>query len=367
MLFRSENSMDGLGGEAPQELDPYTRALEEHNRKEPKREIIEEVQWPAGALEESGLEAELSKEQMDLIQEQERQAFMEKTKHVVSASKMFSKIRNRIKSKPLKINLKMNKPAEEDEGPGLQPKTGENTPAEGLSDGEKEDTWYDEDLTEYDFRGNEDGNLVRRMERMRQKKEVHDPGELEDGEHSPSPEPVRPHLRRKRKMKTENRDGTPLLDEPKVLEEGEIDNDAPSPAHKSPWVVTGVPPPPMGSAISFLDTSVPPPNMPGMVGGFGPSRPPLNIQPNHFAGGPMLGFPPIGMPAIPPPVPILNPNLIRPGERPVLLGAPPLGIPPTDPYADYDKRNADRYGRRYDEYDRRRDSGHRSEEHTSEL
>ena len=30
---------------------------------------------------------------------------------------------------------------------------------------------------------------------MRQKKEVHDPGELEDGEHSPSPEPVRPHLR----------------------------------------------------------------------------------------------------------------------------------------------------------------------------
>ena len=32
--------MDGLGGEAPQELDPYTRALEEHNRKEPKREII---------------------------------------------------------------------------------------------------------------------------------------------------------------------------------------------------------------------------------------------------------------------------------------------------------------------------------------
>ena len=38
--------------------------------------IIEEVSWPAGALEESGLEEqpELTKEQMDLMQEQERQA-----------------------------------------------------------------------------------------------------------------------------------------------------------------------------------------------------------------------------------------------------------------------------------------------------
>ena len=35
---------------------------------------------------------------------------------------MFSKIRNRIKGKPLKINLKMNKPVEEE--PGLQPYTG---------------------------------------------------------------------------------------------------------------------------------------------------------------------------------------------------------------------------------------------------
>ena len=45
-----------------------------------------------------------------------------RTKHVVNASKMFSKIRNRIKGKPLKINLKMNKPAEEE--PGLEPYTG---------------------------------------------------------------------------------------------------------------------------------------------------------------------------------------------------------------------------------------------------
>ncbi len=42
----------------------------------------------------------------------------------MTASKMFSKIRNRIRSKPLKINLKMSRPAV-DEEPGLQPQTGE--------------------------------------------------------------------------------------------------------------------------------------------------------------------------------------------------------------------------------------------------
>ena len=36
---------------------------------------------------------------------------------------MFSKVRNRIKSKPLKINLKMHV-KQEDEEPGLQPVTG---------------------------------------------------------------------------------------------------------------------------------------------------------------------------------------------------------------------------------------------------
>jgi hypothetical protein len=47
-----------------------------------------------------------------------------RTREVVTASKMFSKIRNRIRSKPLKINLKMSRPAV-DEEPGLQPQTGE--------------------------------------------------------------------------------------------------------------------------------------------------------------------------------------------------------------------------------------------------
>ena len=66
-----------------------------------------------------------------------------------------------------------------------------------------------------------DDHLTRRMERMRQKKEAHDPGELEDGEHSPSPEPVRPHLRRKRLQKPGTRGSTPLLDEKVVVEERE--------------------------------------------------------------------------------------------------------------------------------------------------
>ena len=51
--------------------------------------------------------------------------YLSRTKNVVSASKMFSKIRNRIKSKPLKINLKTTKPLEgDDDGPGLDGRTG---------------------------------------------------------------------------------------------------------------------------------------------------------------------------------------------------------------------------------------------------
>jgi hypothetical protein len=42
---------------------------------------------------------------------------------VVTASKMFSKIQNRIHSKPLKINLKTSQPTV-DEETGLQPLTG---------------------------------------------------------------------------------------------------------------------------------------------------------------------------------------------------------------------------------------------------
>jgi hypothetical protein len=42
---------------------------------------------------------------------------------VVTASKMYSKIQNRIHSKPLKINLKTSRPTV-DEEPGLQPLTG---------------------------------------------------------------------------------------------------------------------------------------------------------------------------------------------------------------------------------------------------
>ena len=31
--------------------------------------------------------------------------------------------------------------------------SGENTPGDGLSEGEKDETWYDDDLTEYDLKG----------------------------------------------------------------------------------------------------------------------------------------------------------------------------------------------------------------------
>ena len=142
-------------------------------------------------------------------------------------------------------------------------------------------------------------------------------------------------------MKT-GRDGTPLLDEKAAveqLEEGEIDNDATptSPLH-SPWPNPAgtLPPPPVGAAVQFIDTSVPPPNL---VAAFPPTRPPFNNpapisafnntqeRPAYDAyGGPPPGFGGVRMPAIPPPVPFLNPDLMprgRGGHRPTLLGVPP--------------------------------------------
>ena len=49
----------------------------------------------------------------------------------MTASKMFSKIRNRIRSKPLKINLKTSRP-NLDEEPGLQPPTGQSTASQHI-------------------------------------------------------------------------------------------------------------------------------------------------------------------------------------------------------------------------------------------
>ena len=124
-----------------------------------------------------------------------------------------------------------------------------------------------------------------------------------------------------------------------MLEEGEIDNDAPSPAHKA---AAWAPPPPVGAAIPYLDTSVPPPGFPLPPGPTAAVPPP-----NLYNGAPMpLTFPPIVPPAIPPPVPILNPNLIEAGPRPSsgYLGSSGQG----DSYGnssrdDYNYRREDRY------------------------
>merc|ERR1719233_142069 len=81
----------------------------------------------------------MTKEEMDAQQEameMEANNLDDKTKDVVNTSKMFSKIRNRIKGKPLKINLKPKKSTEEgEEDPGLEPV---DTPLEGLSGEEAE-------------------------------------------------------------------------------------------------------------------------------------------------------------------------------------------------------------------------------------
>ena len=131
-----------------EELDPYTKAMREAQRaKEIKSEAgTEEVSWPAGAIEEAEYDQE-TREQVEAAQEEmENNVMDDKAKNVVSTSKMFSKIRNRIKTKPLKIQLKTNKlSTEEDEGIGLNPvaNAGDNTPLEPLSDDDNLDNYYD--------------------------------------------------------------------------------------------------------------------------------------------------------------------------------------------------------------------------------
>merc|ERR1712106_926504 len=129
---------DGTLGD--EELDPYAKAMQEQLKREPKDDVGGDVSWPAGAIENAMDEPDYdndTKEQVEAAQEaMENEAMVidDKTKNVMSTSKMFSKIRNRIKGKPLKIHLKSNKlSTEEDEGLGLQPvQEGEATPAEGL-------------------------------------------------------------------------------------------------------------------------------------------------------------------------------------------------------------------------------------------
>merc|ERR1719419_1936643 len=142
--YGEDEVFEGDTGEPPvdEDLDPYAKAMQEQMNREPKDDGGEDVSWPAGAIENAMDEPDYendSKEQVDAAQEameMEAMAVDDKTKNVMSTSKMFSKIRNRIKGKPLKIHLKTNKlSTEEDEGIGLQPAadTGEMTPLEPLS------------------------------------------------------------------------------------------------------------------------------------------------------------------------------------------------------------------------------------------
>jgi len=365
--------------EVDEDLDPYTKAMQEQMKREPKDDIGGDVSWPAGAIENAMDEPDYdndTKEQVEAAQEameNEAMAIDDKTKNVMNTSKMFSKIRNRIKGKPLKIHLKSNKlSTEEDEGLGLQPvHEGEATPGEGLSG--EEQNYGDESQygyyegggygeysqgfgqvgDEYDVKQEsveindeeEERRVARYRERARRRRErALETGELEDGEHSPSPEPERPHHRRRRKRRhekesrsgREGRDGTPLMDEQAAaaggLEEGEIgadvenddvprgrsrhsvQSDRSRQGHSSTPGTNGGsqggfsqsmlggphgPPP----AIPFIDTSVPPPTMSGGGPGFGRNieragsygvldRPPPTFPPvDRMGGQPLLSTP----------------------------------------------------------------------------
>jgi len=401
--------VEGENHQGDEELDPYAKAMQEQMKREPKDDIGGDVSWPAGAIENAMDQPDYdndTKEQVEAAQEameNEAMAIDDKTKNVMNTSKMFSKIRNRIKGKPLKIHLKSNKlSTEDDEGLGLQPvNEGEATPGEGLSG--EEQTYGEESQygyyeggygeysqgfgqvgDEYDVKQEsveindeeEERRVARYRERARRRRErALETGELEDGEHSPSPEPERPHHRRRRKRRhekesrsgREGRDGTPLLDEQAAaaaaaggLEEGEIGGEADNEeVHKErsrhgnqsdrsrqghsstpssnggqqggfSQTMLGGPPP----AIPFLDTSVPPPNI-GVGGGpSGFGRPQMERAGSY--GGldrPAHQYPPVDRPA--PYQPVLNtPPTFPPKQQPPYFPPPNTSYqPPAQNYS----------------------------------
>ena len=342
-----EGGVEGEQGEQ----DPYARAQAEARKREQRGSVDQEVSWPAGAIENNmegdmgmGEEMEMTKEMMDAEQEameQEANNLDDKTKDVVNTSKMFSKIRNRIKGKPLKIHLKSAKRSTEeaDEGVGLEPVA---TPGEGLS-GEEQEQFGDYEYgefegggmeEEYDMRQEPGGRSARasgereedgdeeeerrvaryreRAERRRRERQE----DREDGEHSPSPEPERPHHRRRRRRRHERREGTPVRDEG-ALEDGEVVEGGrrerrrrhrtpegyqgprdlgppgsfpgsilgPPPGHGPPAAPPPFVPPPLS-----VDTSVPPPSLAGL-GVIDKDRAGPIVGPGYGYGGPGHGPP----------------------------------------------------------------------------
>lgn len=150
--------VEGEGGEGEglnvmeQELDPYMKAHKENLERQRREQSGEDVSWPSGAIENmgEGEEQEMTKEQMDAEQEamelEAAENMDDKTKEVVNTSKMFSKIKNNLKSKAsMKIHLKTKRMEDDqDEGVGLEPYQGDATPGEVVS-GEEQEQFGDYD------------------------------------------------------------------------------------------------------------------------------------------------------------------------------------------------------------------------------
>ena len=368
------------GGEG-EELDPYARAQADAMMRM-KEERGEEVSWPAGAIENNmGMgegEGEMTKEEMDAQQEameMEANNLDDKTKDVVNTSKMFSKIRNRIKGKPLKINLKPKKSTEEgEEDPGLEPV---DTPLEGLSGEEAEQFGDYEEFEEkvglddeYDLRQEphqgsrsrgvsksgdeeEERRVARYRERARRRRErsAVEPGELEDGEHSPSPEPERPHHRRRRRRRHERREES----EDVVLEDGEVvegsrrerrrrrdrtpeDYQGPK-DHGPPGVfppsLLGPPPGYSAPPPIAVDTSVPPPSLPIANASNLPA-----IGPGYGYGHGANHAPPMQATARPP----FHPQ--QPYQAQAYQGPQATNPQPLGPHSGYGPRTSPEYGAR---------------------
>merc|ERR550519_3290651 len=174
----------------------------------------DDISWPSGALEEQDFGEEEGMEQG----EENRFINDENFGKIQSTSKIFSKVRNGIKSKPLKIQLKTTRLSTEEEGEGINPLLGGvRIPTEGMSEADAMGQQVEGYEYEYDENGEyigmmgygedyeEDYSYELREDKARRKRK---PSEIEDGEMSetPSPEPKRHHRKSRRHKSHRHRD-----------------------------------------------------------------------------------------------------------------------------------------------------------------
>jgi len=291
----------------------------------------EDILWPAGALQEYGEEAQEAEEEDDDEIPENRYLQDEKFGKIQTTSKIFSKVRSRIKAKPLKIHLKTTRlSTDEGTGLGLNP-GGVTIPTEGMSEQaprQGSEEYGEGEYDGYEYQYNEDGEFIdmtgedydenyeyeyeydpqdsNGQKESRRRKQ----SEVEDGEMSETPSPD-PEKRSKRHHRSRRSRGGPVSEPglgPQRAPPGFVDPD------------TGM----EEGEICGGDDAIPVVSMNVNIPDYLQRPPPGLVPPPHLQEFPHLQRPP--------------PHMQLQGPPPLMQGPPPnmQGPPPSQHYPHVD-------------------------------